>query len=158
MFCNNVVNFVILENSPLWLVPRDFDSGGPDTEGECYRGKITSIIEVESKMIEHCLTDLCDWRSYVGIQGEILRYLEKACQLIPEESLTAQCKEMVDNYYPILIGIIKGELVSMTPWTIVKTQFESWTHPLLSKCVFISSQGFSMMSLFKGTESVSKVG
>lgn len=45
-------------------------------------------------------------------QAEILGYLEKACQLIPDQSLTAECKEMVDSYYPILIGIIKGELVS----------------------------------------------
>ncbi|XP_013861451.1 prosaposin isoform X2 [Austrofundulus limnaeus] len=43
-------------------------------------------------------------------ETEILGYLEKACQLIPDQSLTAQCKEMVDNYYPILYGIIAGEL------------------------------------------------
>ncbi|XP_074531978.1 prosaposin [Halichoeres trimaculatus] len=43
-------------------------------------------------------------------EAEILGYLEKACQLIPDQSLTAECKEMVDSYYPILIGIIKGEL------------------------------------------------
>lgn len=54
-----------------------------------------------------------------GVQAEILGYLEKACQLIPDESLTAECKEMVDNYYPILIGVIKGELVSTTPRSLV---------------------------------------
>ncbi|KAJ3610029.1 hypothetical protein NHX12_022123 [Muraenolepis orangiensis] len=43
-------------------------------------------------------------------QSEILGYLEKACQLIPDQGLTAECKEMVDSYYPILIGIITGEL------------------------------------------------
>uniref|UniRef100_A0AAR2LAC0 Prosaposin n=1 Tax=Pygocentrus nattereri TaxID=42514 RepID=A0AAR2LAC0_PYGNA len=43
-------------------------------------------------------------------EAEILGYMEKACQLIPDESLAAECKEMVDNYYPILMGIIKGEL------------------------------------------------
>nr|XP_023678362.1 prosaposin isoform X1 [Paramormyrops kingsleyae] len=43
-------------------------------------------------------------------QAEILDYMEKACQLIPEESLSSECKEMVDNYYPILINIITGEL------------------------------------------------
>ncbi|KAJ0066714.1 hypothetical protein NL108_002344, partial [Boleophthalmus pectinirostris] len=41
---------------------------------------------------------------------DILGYLEKACQLIPDEGLTAECKEMVDSYYPILIDIITGEL------------------------------------------------
>lgn len=43
---------------------------------------------------------------------EILDYLEKACQLIPDQGLTAECKEMVDSYYPIIIQIIVGELVS----------------------------------------------
>ncbi|XP_037534523.1 prosaposin [Nematolebias whitei] len=43
-------------------------------------------------------------------EAEILGYLEKACQLVPEQSLTAQCKELVDNYYPIIYGIIAGEL------------------------------------------------
>ncbi|KAL7383458.1 hypothetical protein ABVT39_011198 [Epinephelus coioides] len=43
-------------------------------------------------------------------EAEVLGYLEKACQLIPDQGLTAECKEIVDNYYPILMGIIKGEL------------------------------------------------
>ncbi|XP_071379030.1 prosaposin isoform X1 [Centroberyx affinis] len=43
-------------------------------------------------------------------ESEILGYLEKACQLIPDQGLIAECKEMVDSYYPILIGIITGEL------------------------------------------------
>lgn len=43
-------------------------------------------------------------------EAEVLGYLEKACQLIPDQGLTAECKEMVDAYYPILMGILKGEL------------------------------------------------
>ncbi|XP_071337336.1 prosaposin isoform X2 [Trachinotus anak] len=43
-------------------------------------------------------------------EAEVLGYLEKACQLIPDQSLTAECKEMVDDYYPIIMGIITGEL------------------------------------------------
>ncbi|KAM9847825.1 prosaposin [Aulostomus maculatus] len=43
-------------------------------------------------------------------EAEILEYLEKACQLIPDQGLSAECKELVDDYYPIVIGIIKGEL------------------------------------------------
>lgn len=56
---------------------------------------------------------------FLAIQAEILSYLEKACQIIPDESLAAECKEMVDNYYPVIMGVIKGELVSMIPlpWT-----------------------------------------
>ncbi|KAM6922973.1 prosaposin isoform 2-T2 [Lycodopsis pacificus] len=45
-----------------------------------------------------------------GTEAEVLGYLEKACQLIPDKSFSAKCKEMVDDYYPIIIGIIKGEL------------------------------------------------
>lgn len=47
-------------------------------------------------------------------QVEVLGYLEKVCQLIPDEGLAAQCKEVVDNYFPVLVDIIKGELVSWT--------------------------------------------
>lgn len=54
-------------------------------------------------------------RLFLVAQEEILGYLEKACQIIPDESLAAECKEMVDNYYPVLMGIIKGELVRVTP-------------------------------------------
>ncbi|MCI4376778.1 hypothetical protein PGIGA_G00192370 [Pangasianodon gigas] len=43
-------------------------------------------------------------------EAEVLSYLEKTCQLIPDEGLAAQCKEVVDNYFPVLIDIIKGEL------------------------------------------------
>ncbi|XP_054455873.1 prosaposin [Anoplopoma fimbria] len=43
-------------------------------------------------------------------ETEVLGYLEKACQLLPDKSLSAECKEMVDDYYPILMGILKGEL------------------------------------------------
>uniref|UniRef100_A0AAZ3S2R8 Prosaposin n=1 Tax=Oncorhynchus tshawytscha TaxID=74940 RepID=A0AAZ3S2R8_ONCTS len=43
-------------------------------------------------------------------EGEILGYLEKACALVPDKNLSAECKELVDSYYPILMGIITGEL------------------------------------------------
>ncbi|TRY56014.1 hypothetical protein DNTS_018833 [Danionella cerebrum] len=43
-------------------------------------------------------------------ESELLGYVEKACQLIPDEGLANQCKEIVDDYFPILLGIIQGEL------------------------------------------------
>ncbi|KAI4874094.1 hypothetical protein NFI96_016336 [Prochilodus magdalenae] len=43
-------------------------------------------------------------------EAEILGYMEKACQLIPDQNLAEECKDIVDNYYPIVIGIVKGEL------------------------------------------------
>ncbi len=46
--------------------------------------------------------------------------MEKACQLIPDEGISDQCKEIVDNYFPILMGIIKGELVS---WILASIPF-----------------------------------
>nr|XP_046213618.1 prosaposin-like isoform X6 [Oncorhynchus gorbuscha] len=46
-------------------------------------------------------------------EGEILGYLEKACALVPDKNLSAECKELVDSYYPILMGIITGELVDL---------------------------------------------
>lgn len=59
------------------------------------------------------------------LQTEVLGYLEKACQLVPDKGLSAECKEMVDSYFPILIGIIKGELVSaFEPFVQVITQFQ----------------------------------
>ncbi|KAI7805659.1 lysosomal cofactor/neurotrophic factor prosaposin [Triplophysa rosa] len=43
-------------------------------------------------------------------EGEVLGYMEKACQLIPDEGLSDQCKEIVDTYFPVIMGIIQGEL------------------------------------------------
>ncbi|XP_041124402.1 prosaposin-like isoform X1 [Polyodon spathula] len=43
-------------------------------------------------------------------EAEILGYLEKACELIPDKGVSGECKDMVDNYFPIVMGIIKGEL------------------------------------------------
>lgn len=60
---------------------------------------------------EFCLFLIRKYFIYL-LQAEVLGYLEKACQLIPDQGLIAECKEMVDDYYPILIGIITGELVS----------------------------------------------
>ncbi|XP_041116849.1 prosaposin-like isoform X1 [Polyodon spathula] len=43
-------------------------------------------------------------------ETEILGYLEKACQLIPDQGMSDECKDMVENYFPIVMAIIKGEL------------------------------------------------
>ncbi|XP_056386684.1 prosaposin [Hyla sarda] len=43
-------------------------------------------------------------------QSEILAYLDKACELIPDPSLSSQCKELVGEYYPIVLNIIEEEL------------------------------------------------
>lgn len=61
--CSNMVNFVVPESRSLWPVQRDFDSGGPDTEGECYWGKTNNwdfetIIEIHSITIRNSLIDL----------------------------------------------------------------------------------------------------
>ncbi|XP_059374089.1 prosaposin-like [Carassius carassius] len=43
-------------------------------------------------------------------ESELLGYLEKTCQLIPDEGMADQCKEIVENYFPVLMDIIQGEL------------------------------------------------
>ncbi|XP_029031183.1 prosaposin [Betta splendens] len=43
-------------------------------------------------------------------ESEVLGYLEKVCQLIPDKEMIGECKELVDEGYPILLGIITGEL------------------------------------------------
>ncbi|XP_068183104.1 prosaposin [Antennarius striatus] len=43
-------------------------------------------------------------------ETEILGYLEKACSFIPDPGFAAECKEMVDEYYPVIVAIIVGEL------------------------------------------------
>ncbi|XP_061693159.1 prosaposin isoform X2 [Syngnathoides biaculeatus] len=43
-------------------------------------------------------------------ESEVLGYMEKACQLIPDQGLSSECKELVDSYYPIVLGIVIAEL------------------------------------------------
>ncbi|XP_052006432.1 prosaposin-like isoform X2 [Xyrauchen texanus] len=45
-----------------------------------------------------------------GTESEILGYMEKVCHLIPDTGLAGECQDIVDNYFPILMGIIEGEL------------------------------------------------
>lgn len=47
----------------------------------------------------------------VPLQEEILRYLEKACEWIHDSSLQNSCKEAVDSYLPVILDMIKGEMV-----------------------------------------------
>lgn len=42
-------------------------------------------------------------------QSEILSYLNKLCELM-DPSLSSQCKELVNDYYPIVLNIIEEEL------------------------------------------------
>ncbi|XP_038639210.1 prosaposin [Scyliorhinus canicula] len=43
-------------------------------------------------------------------EGELRSYLEAACELLPSPTLTSECDELVDNYLPIILDILKGEL------------------------------------------------
>ncbi|XP_041032134.1 prosaposin isoform X2 [Carcharodon carcharias] len=62
--------------------------------------------------------DLC--KEVVSVMGNLLKdnateaelrgYLEKACDLLPSPTLTTQCNELVDDYLPIILDILKGEL------------------------------------------------
>ncbi|GCB78331.1 hypothetical protein scyTo_0021189, partial [Scyliorhinus torazame] len=62
--------------------------------------------------------DLC--KEVVTVMGNLLKdnateeelrgYLQAACELLPSPSLTSECNELVDNYLPIILDILKGEL------------------------------------------------
>nr|XP_026261574.1 prosaposin isoform X2 [Urocitellus parryii] len=43
-------------------------------------------------------------------EEEILTYLEKTCDWLPNTNLSALCKEMVDSYLPVILDLIKGEM------------------------------------------------
>ncbi|XP_069741979.1 prosaposin [Narcine bancroftii] len=43
-------------------------------------------------------------------EEELRSYLAKACELLPNPTLTAQCNELVDDYLPIILNILKEEL------------------------------------------------
>jgi hypothetical protein len=45
------------------------------------------------------------------LQEEILSYLEKTCDWLRNPSLSASCKEAVDSYLPVILDMIKGEMV-----------------------------------------------
>lgn len=42
-------------------------------------------------------------------EEEILVYLERTCDWLPDSNLSASCKEMVDSYLPVILDLIKGE-------------------------------------------------
>ncbi|XP_072280080.1 prosaposin [Pyxicephalus adspersus] len=43
-------------------------------------------------------------------QTEILQILNKGCDLLHDPSLTSECKELVSQYYPLVIALIEQEL------------------------------------------------
>uniref|UniRef100_A0A5F9CCM3 Prosaposin n=1 Tax=Oryctolagus cuniculus TaxID=9986 RepID=A0A5F9CCM3_RABIT len=42
-------------------------------------------------------------------EEEILVYLERTCDWLPNSNLSASCKEIVDSYLPVILDLIKGE-------------------------------------------------
>ncbi|XP_075072815.1 prosaposin [Mixophyes fleayi] len=43
-------------------------------------------------------------------QTEILSYLNKACEFIPDPGMASECKQLVDQYYQLVLNIILEEL------------------------------------------------
>ncbi|KAG9485212.1 prosaposin [Eleutherodactylus coqui] len=43
-------------------------------------------------------------------QGEIRKYLNKICDFFPDPSMASQCKEIVNEYYALIINMIESEL------------------------------------------------
>uniref|UniRef100_V9KI50 Proactivator polypeptide-like protein n=1 Tax=Callorhinchus milii TaxID=7868 RepID=V9KI50_CALMI len=62
--------------------------------------------------------DLC--KDVVGVVGSLLKenatekemldYLDKACKMLPSPDLTKECEALVDDYLPVILNILKGEL------------------------------------------------
>ncbi|XP_078055896.1 prosaposin [Mustelus asterias] len=68
--------------------------------------------------LEDAPCDLC--KEVVSVMGNLLKdnatevelrtYLEKACGLLPDQSLKSECDELVDDYLPIILNVLEGEL------------------------------------------------
>ncbi|XP_064635134.1 prosaposin-like isoform X3 [Lineus longissimus] len=54
-----------------------------------------------------------------GGEKEILAYLEQACSIIPDSGLAAQCKSMVDEFFPQIMQMVIAELDPKTICTAV---------------------------------------
>lgn len=38
-------------------------------------------------------------------------YLERTCDWLPKPNMSALCKEIVDSYLPVILDMIKGQMV-----------------------------------------------
>ncbi|XP_036590419.1 prosaposin isoform X2 [Trichosurus vulpecula] len=45
-----------------------------------------------------------------GTEAEIESYLEKECEMLPQEDWVSKCKEIVESYLPVIINAIEGEM------------------------------------------------
>ncbi|XP_043837519.1 prosaposin isoform X2 [Dromiciops gliroides] len=45
-----------------------------------------------------------------GTEAEIESYLEKECELLPQEDWVSKCKEIMESYLPVVISAIEGEM------------------------------------------------
>ncbi|XP_044515030.1 prosaposin [Gracilinanus agilis] len=45
-----------------------------------------------------------------GSETEIENYLEKECEMLPQEDWVSKCKEIMESYLPIIIDALKGEM------------------------------------------------
>ncbi|XP_068596991.1 prosaposin isoform X3 [Brachionichthys hirsutus] len=65
---------------------------------------------VPCDMCKEVVTALAQILKDSSTEAEILEYLEKACHLVPDPGVAAECKDLVDEYEPIIRNIIVGEL------------------------------------------------
>uniref|UniRef100_A0A5F8H380 Prosaposin n=1 Tax=Monodelphis domestica TaxID=13616 RepID=A0A5F8H380_MONDO len=45
-----------------------------------------------------------------GSETEIENYLEKECEMLPQEDWVSKCKEIMESYLPVIIDALKGEM------------------------------------------------
>lgn len=90
-------------------------------------------------LLDCCWSHFCLVR--VLLQEEILHYLEKTCAWIHDSSLSASCKEVVDSYLPVILDMIKGEMVG--DWA---RSFKALLGPRREAVLVFMASGFSCRS------------
>ena len=56
-------------------------------------------------------------------------YLEKTCDWLPSPNLSASCKEVVDSYLPVILDMIKGQMVCGGEYCSFRELLGPWEVP-----------------------------
>ncbi|XP_043912546.1 prosaposin isoform X2 [Protopterus annectens] len=69
-----------------------------------------TVKSIECDLCKQVITLVGNFIKENGTETELLSYLEKACSLMPDPSMASQCKQLVDEYYPVIMALVKEEL------------------------------------------------
>ncbi|XP_072484346.1 prosaposin isoform X2 [Notamacropus eugenii] len=68
---------------------------------------------VKSIPCEACkkvVTIVEDFLKQNGTEAEIESFLERECEMLPQEDWVSKCKEIIESYLPVIINAIEGEM------------------------------------------------